>query len=88
MTGLVMVVAALPPKVPALLTNIARLPDGKFQFTVRTAANRTNVVQASTNLNATDWLPIGTVVPASTNFIFTDSNAPGFGLRFYRVVEP
>jgi len=86
MTGLVQVVSTAPA--PALLTNLTRLPDGKFQFTVSTTANHTNVVQASTDLRSSNWIPIGTVVPGSKSFVFTDTNAPGFSLRFYRVVEP
>ena len=86
MTGLVQVVS--PPPAPALLTNFIRLPNGQFQFTVSTTANHTNVVQASTDLKSSNWIPIGTVVPGSKSFVFTDSNAPSFGLRFYRVVEP
>ena len=86
MTGLVQVVR--PPPAPALLTNLVRLPDGQFRFTVKTTANRTNVVQASTNPVPSNWMPIGTLVPGSNSFIFTDTNAPGLRLRFYRVVEP
>lgn len=87
MTGLVQVVRAAVPA-PALLTNLVRLPDGQFRFTVRTTANHTNIIQASTNPVPSNWLPIGTVVPGTSSFVFTDSNAPGFRLRFYRVVEP
>ena len=86
MTGLVQVVSS--PVSPALLTNAARLPDGEFQFTVVSTANRTNIVQASTNLFTTNWISIGTVVPGSKNFVFTDTNSTVFGLRFYRVLQP
>jgi plastocyanin len=87
MTGLVQVVSSAAPA-PALLTNLVLLPDGQFQFTVSTTANHTNVVQAATDLKASNWVSIGTLVPGSKNFVFTDTNAPGFSLRFYRVVEP
>ncbi len=86
MTGVVQVVPA--PIAPALLTNLARLPDGRVQFTIRTSANRTNIIQASTNLGTSNWEPIGTVVPGTNSFVFTDTNSAGFSLRFYRVVEP
>ena len=86
MTGLVQVVSSSAPA-PALLTNLVRLPDGQFQFTVSTTANHTNVVQAATDLKASNWVSIGTLVPGSKNFVYTDTNAPGFSLRFYRVVE-
>jgi hypothetical protein len=86
MTGVVQVVR--PPPAPALLTNLARLANGQFRFTARTTANRTNIVQAATQLVPSNWIPIGTVVPGTNSFVFTDTNAPGFRLRFYRVVEP
>jgi len=86
MTGVVQVVR--PGLAPAMLTNVMRLPSGQFRFTARTTANHTNIVQASTNLVPSNWLPIGTVVPGSNSFVFTDTNAAGLRLRFYRVVEP
>jgi len=86
MTGVVQVVRL--PLAPAVLTNVVRLPDGQLRFTAKTTANRTNIVEASTNLTPSNWVPIGTVVPGTDSFTFTDTNAPGFLLRFYRVVEP
>ncbi len=86
MTGVVQVVSSRPA--PAMLTNVVRLPTGQLQFTARTTANHTNIIQASTNLVPSNWLPIGTVVPGSDSFVFTDTNAPGLRLRFYRVVQP
>jgi len=87
MTGLVNVVSA--PVVPATLTNPLALPDGNFQFTVLSTANRTNIVQASTNTaEVSTWSPIATIVPATNQFLFTDSNANTLPLRFYRVVQP
>jgi len=86
MTGVVQVLAA--QRLPTVLTNLARLPDGKVQFTVKTTANRTNVIQASSNLLRPNWEPIGLVVPGTNIFVFTDTNSTGFSLRFYRVVEP
>lgn len=43
---------------------------------------------SSTNLAVSNWTTISTVVPATNSFIVTDSNAPAFQLRFYRVVQP
>lgn len=88
MTGLVVVTAAPPPATPALLTNMTVLPNGLSQFDVFSTAQRTNLVQATTNLASSNWTTISTVVPATTNFTVTDSNAPAFQLRFYRVVQP
>jgi len=87
MTGLVNVVAA--PVVPATLSDPVALPNGDFQFTILSTANRTNVVQATTNATSPSaWSPIATVVPATNQYIFTDSNANTLPLRFYRVVQP
>jgi plastocyanin len=90
MTGLVVVASAvLPPPLPATLTNAMRLSNGQFRFTVVTTTNRTNIIQASTNLTGpTSWVGINTNVPTTSTFTFTDSNAPALKLRFYRVVEP
>jgi plastocyanin len=88
MTGVVRVVSAPVPTTPALLTNMAVLPGGYSRFDVFSTAMRTNLVQASTNLALSNWTTISTVVPPTNSFTVTDSNAPGFELRFYRVVQP
>lgn len=86
MTGLVVVAAT--PVTPALLTNAAMLSNGLAQFKVLTTAFHTNQVQASTNIAASNWSTTSTVVTGTNFFIITDSNAPNFQLRFYRVVQP
>ena len=87
MTGVVRVVSLTVP--PAVLTNATRLSNGNFQFTVRTTANQTNVIQATTNLPAgQNWVPLATIVPTNNTYTFTDSNASPFQIRFYRVLEP
>lgn len=87
MTGVVNVAAAPVP--PALLTNEVRLPNGQFQFTVQSTVNHTNLIQATTNVaSSTNWVYIGSVVPTTNTFVFTDTNANQFQLRFYRVAEP
>lgn len=88
MTGLVVVASAPVPVVPAVLTNMTVLPNGQAQFKVLSTALHTNRVQASTNLALSNWTTISTVFPTTNSFIVTDSNAPGFELRFYRVVQP
>ncbi len=88
MTGLVVVAAAPVPIVPAVLTNLTVLSNGQAQFQVFSTAQRTNHVQATTNVASSNWLTISTVVPTTNSFLVTDSNAPGFQLRFYRVVQP
>src|SRR5690349_790567 len=74
MTGLVVVASAPPPATPALLTNMIVLSNGMSRFDVFSTAQRTNLVQASTNLASSNWTTISTVVPATTNFTVTDSN--------------
>jgi hypothetical protein len=87
MTGLVNVATA--PVVPATITNPVALPSGNFQFTILSTANRTNIVQATTNTSdSAGWSPIAAVVPPTNQFLFTDSNANTLPLRFYRVVQP
>lgn len=88
MTGLVVVAAAPVPVVPAVLTNMTVLSNGLTQFKVLSSALHTNHIQASTNLALSNWTTIATVFPNTNSFIVTDSNAPGFQLRFYRVVQP
>jgi len=73
---------------PASLTNPVQLTNGQFRFTVKTTANRSNIIQASTLLTPSNWVAIGSLVPTSNTFIFTDTNASGFRFRFYRVLEP
>jgi len=87
MVGVVRVTA--PPAVPAVLSEPATLSGGEFQFTIDTSTHRTNVVQATTNAGSpAGWDSIATVVPTNTPFLFIDSNATSFPLRFYRVVQP
>ncbi len=87
MTGLVLVVP--PVIVPAVITNLTRLPNGDMRLAVSTTANQTNVVQATTNLSVpASWVPVAVTRPSSNSFIWTDTNAGSFPLRFYRVVEP
>ena len=87
MTGTVIVTSL--PLAPATMTNAMRLANGQFQFTVITTANRTNTIQASTDLSSSsNWTSLATTVPTSNTFTFTDTNAGTLQLRFYRVVEP
>lgn len=88
--GMTGVVQVLPlPSQPIVLTNAMRLTNGGFGFTVLSTANQTNIVQGSTNLAAvSNWVSLDTNVPATNAFIFSDTNATRFPLRFYRVVQP
>jgi len=89
MTGVVIVASVPVPPTPALLTNLTRLTNGQFRFTVITTANHTNIIQGSTNVaRATNWVSLSTNFPTTNTFVFTDTNNAGLRLRFYRVVEP
>ncbi|HWD18592.1 MAG TPA: hypothetical protein VHB20_04890 [Verrucomicrobiae bacterium] len=87
MTGMVVVVDISPPPPPAapVLTDFV-LSNGLVRFTADITPNRTNLVQASSDLAAaTNWITIGSNVGAASSFSFTD-NAGVFPLRFYRVL--
>ena len=51
------------------------------------ASNLTYSVQTKTNLLTTNWLTLGTVSSATTNFFYTNVNL-GIGQRFYRISYP
>jgi len=63
-------VDVLPPiAVPALLSN-AVMSNSQFQFTVKSVAQRTNVIQATTHVaDSPNWTAIATLVPATNTFI-------------------
>jgi uncharacterized repeat protein (TIGR01451 family) len=65
----------VPPQLSATLVQT----NHTFQFAITSAANQTNVVQASTNL--INWIPIYTNVGS---FTFTDPMATNYPDRFYR----
>jgi len=89
MTGAVNVATAPVIVVPAVLTNMTVLSNGLAQFQVLSTASHTNQVQTSTNPTVSNnWTTISTVFTNTNSFIVTDSNAPNFQLRFYRVVQP
>ncbi len=91
MTGAVIVASVTlpppPPPTPAVLTNGGFNGSGHFKFTITTPANQTNIVQAATNLFSANWISLDTNGTGGS-FVFTDTNAPGFPIRFYRVISP
>jgi hypothetical protein len=68
---------------PFTLSLPHRLPDGSFQWTLSGESGRSYMVQASTNL--VQWTDLLTVVPNSSSYQVTDTNAPGLRQRFYRM---
>jgi hypothetical protein len=66
---------------PATLTNLSN-STGQFSFMISGNPGSKYAVQASTNL--IDWLSVQT---NTAPFTFVDTNAAGFGQRFYRTVS-
>jgi hypothetical protein len=73
--------------VPAItIGEYAMLPNGSFQFSFAGPSSGVCEVQASTNL--IDWLNLATNDSFSGSMTFTDTNAPSFSRRFYRIHFP
>src|SRR5262249_24976988 len=74
---------------PSTITSLSQLPNGQLQLQGQGQPNLTYTIQANRNLATTNWSIIGTA-PANGSgvFSFTDTNAPSFPMRFYRVVSP
>ena len=66
----------------AVLTSPARLPDGKFRFTVEGVSGQTYAAESSTNL--TVWSPFATNVAPANTFNITDSTSTNILQRYYR----
>jgi len=87
----VYVVVTNPVPVGPLVSGAGPLSDGSFQFTVqeRGLAVQTVLVQANANpADPAGWVQIGSVLPGSSMFTFTDTNAAHYPARFYRLVAP
>jgi len=65
----------------AVLTGPVYTTNFQFQFTVTGSAGSNYVVQASTNLSASNWISLRTNV---SPFLFVETNANSFVKRFYR----
>jgi hypothetical protein len=75
---------------PSTLTAGAVLPDGSFQFSVSQVGSglQTVVIQATSEPgDPNSWQQIGSLLPTTNPFTFTDSNAAQYPVRFYRVVS-
>lgn len=61
--------------------------NGKSHLKIKGNANRTYVIETSTNM--VDWVPAGVATRAEDGtYEFDDTQAQGAGVRFYRVVSP
>lgn len=59
---------------------------GQFSFQLSGIAGTNYIIQASTNLDGNNWVPIATNTASGGTFNFTDSHATNSG-RFYRAVQ-
>ncbi len=81
-----------PAPAPAQLAGAGvALGGGGFQLTISEAGPilQTVLIQASANpADPNSWTQIGSVLPTTNPFTFTDTNSAPFPMRFYRVVTP
>jgi autotransporter-associated beta strand protein len=75
---------------PSRLTGVTTLSNRVAQVQGVGISNLTYTIQAATNLKPTiNWSNLGTASANSNGtFSFTDTNAPLFPMRFYRVISP
>jgi uncharacterized repeat protein (TIGR03803 family) len=72
-----------------VLTNLTRLPNKQYQFTIKGVPGRKQVIQATTNVaNPSAWTNLVTITnnAAGTN-VFIDTSATNYPRRFYRAFE-
>ena len=81
-----------PVPVPASISAGAILPGNTgFQFNVSEGGSVLQTVLIQATANPTDpnsWQQIGSLLPTTNPFTFTDLDAPQYPARFYRVVAP
>jgi hypothetical protein len=70
-----------------LISGVA-VQSGKFAFDFSGTNGQTIVVEASTNLLNTSWLPLVTNILSGTSSNFTDAHWTNFPHRFYRLHSP
>ncbi len=80
-----------PTPMAPLLTRAAPQPDGSFRFTGQETGPivQTMLIEANVDLlNPAGWVQLGSFLPSSSTFTFTDTNAAQYPKRFYRAVAP
>ena len=80
-----------PIPVAPLMSGSGPGSNGNFQFTIQEQGSvvQTVWVQANSSLvNPAGWVQIGSTLPDSSIFTFTDTNAAQYPTRFYRTVAP
>jgi autotransporter-associated beta strand protein len=74
---------------PALIDSIGSTTNGFELLQGSGFSNLTYTIQANTNLSTTNWSTIGSATANGSGlFSFTDTNAPSFPIRFYRLLSP
>jgi N-acetylneuraminic acid mutarotase len=76
---------------PITLLNPMKLPDGAFRFAFTGAANGTNTILTSANaaLPLSNWTALGIVPEVAPGlYVFSDPEAAGNSVRFYRLRSP
>ena len=81
-------VAALYLNSPLRFGSMTFSPTGGFAATLLGMANSNYVLQASTNLAATNWIPVLTNSSPFGVVSLTDTNTQNHPNRFYRTVKP
>ena len=69
-------------------SSVTVLPDGRTQFEVTAPGLEQAAVWGATSLSPADWEALGTMTLTGGSGTFTDTNAPSFPWRFYRVSSP
>jgi endonuclease/exonuclease/phosphatase family metal-dependent hydrolase len=72
-----------PPPTAAVLSAAGLNGSGQFRFTITGSAGSNYVVQVSTNLAISNWLPLQT---NSSPFSFVETNSGWYSQRFYRAL--
>ena len=73
-------------KTPQIISSVWQ--PASFQLTVTNLIpNKTNLLQACTDLSPTNWVTIKTSVSTATSQTLADDTTPLSSPRFYRVVE-
>jgi len=82
----VIVTNAIPS--PPVLSGATLSPNAGLRFTVSQGSSlQTVLIQATTTpANSNSWVQIGSVLPTSNPFTFTDPDAAQYQMRFYRLV--
>ena len=85
------VIVTNPVPTPPVLSSLTLSSNGVVQVTASESGSslQTVLIQATTNLgDPTSWVKIGSVLPTSNPFTFSDPDAAQCPMRFYRLIVP